>query len=126
MAVLLRVPEVEDPDFIAEMSYAEGAVLKLVGSADRTALAALGELFAAVHDALGTRQARSVVVDTTEVDYLAAPCVRELIAWIERVQALAPERRYTIRLRGNPGLGWQTHGLAALACFDPELVRVEG
>ncbi|HLL25629.1 MAG TPA: hypothetical protein VK427_26010 [Kofleriaceae bacterium] len=125
MAVLLRVPEVEDPDFIAELSYVEGATLRLSGSADKTSTTALARLFAMLHDELRQRAARALVIDLHDCDYMAVPCFRQLLAWVEAVQELAPDERYKLRLRGNNGLAWQAHSLAALACFDTELITVE-
>lgn len=125
MAVLLRVPEVDDPDFIADVTYAEGAVLRLRGSADRSSTEPLARLFAGIHDELLRRGARAIVVDMTEVDFMAAPCFRQLLAWVNRVQEMESARRYKLRLRGNRSLPWQIHSLAALSCFDTELVSVE-
>jgi len=125
MAVLLRVPEVEDPDFTAEMSYADGAVLRLTGSADKSSTPALADMVAALHDELCRRGTRVLVIDLYDVDYMAAPCFRQLLAWVDKVQELDREQQYKIRLRGNPSLAWQAHGLAALACFDTELISVE-
>lgn len=125
MAVLLRVPEVDDPDFIADVSYVEGPVLRLSGSADRSSLEPLAQLFARVHDELCQRGARAIVVDLTDVELMAAPCFRQLVVWVDKVQALDAGHRYKMRLRGNKSVPWQTSSLAALACFDTELLSVE-
>ncbi len=125
MAVLLRVPEVEDPDFIAEMSYVEGAVLRLSGSADKTSVDGVAAMFGAVHDELCARGARVLVIDMCDVDFMAARFFRELLALVGRVQELELDKRYRIRLRGNRSVPWQTHSLAALSCFDTELISVE-
>jgi hypothetical protein len=125
MVVLLRVPEVDDPDFVAELSHAEGHLLRLVGSADKTTTEAIGAMLARVHAELCRRAARSVVVDLHGVDAMSARAFRQLLAWVESVQVLAPAERYRIRLRGNPALAWQQHGLAALACFDTDVVAIE-
>jgi hypothetical protein len=126
MAVLLRVPDVEDPDFIVEMSYAEGAVLRLSGSADKASVHAIATMFGALHDELCVRGTRALVIDMYDVDFMAAPCFRQLLALVGRVQELEREKRYRIRLRGNRSVAWQTHSLAALSCFDTELISVEG
>ena len=125
MAVLLRVPEVEDPDFIAEMSYAEGAVLRLSGSADKTSVDALAAMFDTLHVELCVRGTRALVIDMYDVDFMAAPCFRQLLTLVGRVQELERDRRYRIRLRGNRSVPWQTHSLAALSCFDTDLISVE-
>jgi anti-anti-sigma regulatory factor len=126
MAVLLRVPDVEDPDFIVEMSYSEGAVLRLSGSADRTSVESIGKMFTSLHDELCKRGTRALVIDMTDCDYMAATCFRQLLALVNRVQTLEPEQRYKLRLRGNRSVAWQVHSLAALSCFDTDLISVEG
>ena len=126
MAVLLRVPEVDDPDFIAEISYADGAVLRLTGSADKSSTDAIAGMFSALHEELCKRAARAVVIDMTNVDFMSAPCFRELLAWVTKVQEMDAAKRYKLRLRGNKSLPWQTHSLAALSCFDTDLLSVEG
>jgi anti-anti-sigma regulatory factor len=126
MAVLLRVPEVEDPDFIAEMTYVEGAVLRLSGSADRTSVESIGKMFVALHEELRKRGTRVLVIDVSDCDYMAATCFRQLLAFVNRVQSLETAQRYKLRLRGNRSVAWQVHSLAALACFDTDLISVEG
>jgi anti-anti-sigma regulatory factor len=126
MAVLLRVPEVEDPDFIAEMTYADGAVLRLTGSADKTATVAIAAMFTALHDEMCTSGTRALVLDMKDVEYMSARCFRQLLAWVGKVQELDKDKRYKIRLRGNPSLAWQKHSLGALACFDTEMITLEG
>ena len=125
MVVVLRVPDVDEPDFVAEVSYNEGPALRLAGTADKTTTEVFGEMLARLHGELCRRGARAITVDMHEVDAMSARAFRELLAWLARVQELAPAERYRIRLRGNPALPWQQHGLAALACFDPELITVE-
>lgn len=125
MAVLLRVPEVEDPHFVAELSYVEGAVLRLSGSADKTSVDVIADMFGRLHDELCQRATRAIVIDLRDCDYMAATCFRQLLAWVNKVQELDDDKRYKIRLRGNRSLAWQVHSLAALACFDTELISVE-
>jgi hypothetical protein len=125
MPVLLRVPEVDDPDFIAEMTSTDGARLRLSGSADKTTTEAIAGMFAALHDELREQGTRAVVIDMHDVDFMAAPCFRQLLAWVGRVQELDAAQRYQIKLRGNKALPWQVHSLAAVQCFDTELISIE-
>jgi hypothetical protein len=125
MSVRLRIPAVDDPDFLAEVSYADGAELRLVGSANAGATAALAELLIALHIELRERETRAVVVDLHAMELMAAPCFNELVAWIERLSELGPDERYQILVRSNPQILWQQHTLDALACFDTRIVRVE-
>ncbi|HWU90096.1 MAG TPA: hypothetical protein VN253_22690 [Kofleriaceae bacterium] len=125
MSVRLRVPAVDDPDFLAEVSYADGAELRLVGSATAGATESLAALLKALDAELRERATRSVVVDLKAMELMAAPCFNELVAWIARLSDLAPEERYQILVRSNPQILWQQHSLGALACFDTRIVRIE-
>ncbi|HEY5937109.1 MAG TPA: hypothetical protein VIU61_20805 [Kofleriaceae bacterium] len=125
MSVRLRVPDVDDPSFVADVSFTEGAVLRLTGSADSSVTLPLGKLLADLHEELSAKQVREVVVDMTAVDFMSSPCVKSFLTWIEKLQELAPEGRYRIRMRSNPAILWQKHGLQALSCFDTDLVKVE-
>jgi len=122
MTVRLRVPAVDDPQFVAD--YDERArVLKLIGSADNATATALGRLFDDVHMELSDKHATQIVVDMRDLDFLGTACAKELVAWFEKLESAAD--RYAIKLRTNPSIAWQRTTLPALACFDPTLVTVE-
>ena len=125
VSVRLRVPDVDDPSFVADVSFTEGAVLRLVGSADSSVTAPLGRLLSELHEELSAKKVREVVVDMTAVDFMSSACVKSFLIWIETLQELPPESRYRIRMRSNPAILWQKHGLQALSCFDTDLVKVE-
>lgn len=118
------MPPVEDPDFIAEVEL-EPAVLRLVGSADTAATRELATLLHALHDELVARRVAEIVVDLRELDFMAAGGVRELVAWVARLEGLGAAERYRLRLLSNRTIEWQRHTLPALSCFDTDLVRVE-
>ena len=121
----LRVPDVDDPDFVAEVTFGhEGGRLALAGSADASASARFRELIDGVHAQLCGRRARAVVIDMQALDRMAAGCFRELVAWVGRLQQLAPAERYQIRVRPNPAIAWQDGAVRALACFDTSIVVV--
>jgi hypothetical protein len=126
VSVVLQVPAVEDPDFVAELTYRDGARLRLAGSADSAVAGVLGPALARVHDELRTRRERELVVDLRAVDSMIAACWRELVAWIVRLGELAPDERYRVRVCTSPAIGWQQHVVPALACFATDLVTVEG
>jgi hypothetical protein len=125
VTVRLRLPPVDDPDFVADVDYKEGAVLRLVGSADTGAIRELATLIQTLHAELLAKHVAAVVVDMTELDFLAAGCVRELVAWFAALEAIPAGERYKIRLRSNPAIAWQRHTLPALSCFDTSLVTLE-
>ena len=122
----LRVPDVDDADFVGDVKVADDGVrLVLAGSADSAASAGFRELVEGLHRELRERGARVVAVDMYAVDRMVAACFRELVAWVGRVQELPPAQRYQIRVRSNPAIEWQRNGLAALACFDTDIVVIE-
>lgn len=115
---------VDDPDFVVEMSYAEGAVLRMFGSADTGATGPLATLLDQLHVELLQRRTRVVVVDLHEVEVMVAACFKELLAWVGKLQETAPAERYKIRFRTNSAIPWQQHSLAALTCFDTESLTI--
>lgn len=121
----LRVPDVDDPSFVADVSFADGAVLKLVGSAGSSVTQPLGKLLGALHEELLGKQAREVVVDMVGVDFMISACFKGFLTWVETLQELPVGARYRIRMRSNSSILWQKHGLAALSCFDTELITIE-
>lgn len=122
MTVRLRVPAVDDPQFVADWDD-RARVLKLIGSADNATAAGLARLFDDLHVDLLGKQATQITVDMRDLDFLGTACVKELLGWIEKLEDLAD--RYTIKLRSNPTIAWQRTTLPALSCFDTALVTVE-
>ena len=114
MKVRLRVPAVDDPDFVADFDHGEVAVLRFVGSADNNATAPLASLLSTLHDELRERNTREIVVDLRGLDFMSAPCFSQLVTWLTRLQELAAHQRYRIRFRLNASINWQSHSLAAL------------
>jgi len=123
----LRIPEVADPDFTADVRFDEAsALLAFVGSADAGARTSLGVLLGDLHEEVLTRRIAVVVVDMTGLDVMAAGCVNALLAWLGRVQELDEAARYRITFRINRSVAWQGNAVKALACFDTDLVTIEG
>ncbi|MDB4953988.1 MAG: uncharacterized protein JWO36_1557 [Myxococcales bacterium] len=125
VSVRLRVPPVEEPDFVAELSIGSVAELRLIGSADSSAQRDLAALLVTIHGELCDHKCREVIVDMTSLDLMAAPCFKELVEWLYRLQELEPDQRYRIRFRSNPSILWQKHSLNALSCFDTDLLTIE-
>ncbi len=121
----LRIPEVQDPDFAADVVFGAEAVLRLTGTADAKAGARLGELLAQLHEELQAKTLRAVLVDMSALDAMAASCFNELLGWLSSVQDLAEAERYKIRFRLNRSVSWQANTVRALSCFDTDLVTIE-
>lgn len=125
----MRVPEVADPDFVAEVAFAPGGpagevALVLTGSADHSCKLPLRGLLDQLHAELSAHGHARVVVDMRALDAMAAPCVTELLAWLYRVQDLETHARYRIAFHINRSIAWQAGAVKALACFDTSLVTV--
>ncbi|MEO8703968.1 MAG: hypothetical protein ABI867_28215 [Kofleriaceae bacterium] len=125
MKIRLRVPAVDDPDFVADVAHGEVSVLRLLGSANTAATAAFGDLLETLHRELLAQKIREIVVDMRGLDLMCAPCFKQLVAWLERLQSLPGSERYRIRFRSNPTIAWQKHSLHALSCFDTDLIGIE-
>ena len=125
MTVRLRVPAIADPDFLADVAYGEITELRLSGTAETAATQPLGELIASIHHELRERHVNEIVVDMHSLEFMAASCFTELVAWLTRLQELAPDDRYRIRFRSNPTILWQKRSLRALSCFDTDIVTIE-
>jgi hypothetical protein len=125
MKVRLRVPAVDDPDFVADVAHGEVSVLRLVGSADTAAQAPLDTLLGALHGELLEQKTREIVVDMRGLDFMSAACFTQFVGWLQRLQTLPEAERYRIRFRMNPTIPWQKHSLDTLSCFDTDLIAIE-
>jgi hypothetical protein len=47
------------------------------------------------------------------------------VGWVAKINELGVDRRYRIKFRRNPSIGWQDRFLNTLACFARDIVIVE-
>lgn len=120
----VRVPPVDDPDFVAELSR-ESTVLTLIGSADPAAAAPLARMLEAIDAELCTSGAKQLVVDLRSLDHMSSPCFKQLVLWVEKLAEREPANRYHIQFRANPSITWQRYSLPALTCFDTSSIAVD-
>ena len=74
MSIRLRVPAIDDPDFLADVAYGEVAELRLTGTADTAATAPLSELLTSLHGELQERRVPEIVVDMRGLRFMNAAC----------------------------------------------------
>jgi hypothetical protein len=99
--------------------------LKLVGSAESDAMAALDDLLAKVHAKVVESALREVTIDMRELDFMNSSCFKAFVSWIGQVQDLEAHRQYRIRFLSDDNKHWQRRSLGALSCFAVDLIQVE-
>jgi hypothetical protein len=101
-----------------------GLALRLVGNADLRAAQAFGAFIREAEAAAVAAGLREVTIDVRELEFMNAVCLREVAAWVSRLQALPPDTRYRLRFVTDPGRHWQRLSLPMLKCFGTELVEL--
>ncbi len=99
-------------------------MLRMVGSADTKAQQPFGMLLAQIHEELVARKTPELVLDMRSLDHMGAPCLRQLLAWLNRQIELPDTERYRILIQIVPTIPWQ-QSLRALACFDTDTITIE-
>jgi hypothetical protein len=121
------LPFINDPDFTARVSVADGPSLQVLmnGTADMNTQKVLQVFLASVHACAIEHQATTVVLDMRGLDFMNSSCLKRLVNWIFVVRAELPERKYRIVFVPNPKASWQRRSLHSLSCMAPELVSVQ-
>jgi hypothetical protein len=98
--------------------------LRLVGNADLRAAQAFGAFVRDADAAAIAAGLREVTIDLRELEFMNAVCLRELAAWVSRLQVMPADTRYRLRFVIDPGRHWQRLSLPMLKCFGTELVEL--
>lgn len=116
-----------DPGKLTSTVDVEGSTLRVVlaGEADATAAATLEQLLGRVHARATEEKLREVLLDVRKVPFMTSLCLTKLIAWVGKIQELAPNDAYRVRLRSDERLLWQRKSLHALRCFAVDLITIE-
>lgn len=101
-----------------------GLTLCLVGNADLRAADALGRFVREADVAAIAARLDAVTIDLRQLEFMNAVCLRELAAWVSRLQAMPADRRYRLRFVIDPNRHWQRLSLPMLKCFGTELVEL--
>ncbi|MGA2447387.1 MAG: hypothetical protein ABTD50_01785 [Polyangiaceae bacterium] len=99
--------------------------LRLTGNADMTVVAPLTAAIKQVHVEAVRISANEVRCDLHGLFFMNSSCFKAFVLWITSVEALAPDKRYRIRLCSNPQLHWQKRSLIALQAMAESIVVVE-
>lgn len=95
------------------------------GEAGLRSVDTLHQFVARLHEESLRLRVSAVTFDLREVTMMSASCVKVLVHWLIKVENLAPENQYAIRLLGNGSHHWQGISLAALRCFAANVVTLE-
>jgi len=114
-------------DGFATSARVDGATVHvaMTGNADARAIEHLERFMPELHDATLAADAKEVVVDLLELEFMNSSCFKSLVAWIAQLQELDPAKRYHVTLLSSSVRRWQRRSLHALSSFAPELVAVE-
>ena len=122
----IEVPSIHEDDFVAEVVIGDRIELRLAGSADSGSSGPFTDLLGRLHNLAQRREQREVVVDMLGLEFMSASAFNGVVGWLTQIAELPPERRYQLRFRPNPDIGWQQRSLRTLSCFATELVAIDG
>ena len=118
--------DVHSGELYAQAHGGDGVItLKLTGTADAVSRPALNNLLGRLHNECNRAEARKVVVDLHDLEFMNSSCFKSFITWIVAVRRLPEAQHYRIRFVSNAALHWQKRSLHAISYFGGELVTVE-
>lgn len=113
-------------DFNAEAVTNGGhARITMTGNADLRVKDELERFLEQVHTRVEASGERELAVDLRSLEFMNSTCFKSLLTWIGRIQSLAEDKRYRLRILSNPEMYWQRRSLHALRCFATDLITVE-
>ncbi|HEU4409613.1 MAG TPA: hypothetical protein VFS43_30440 [Polyangiaceae bacterium] len=122
----LTVIEVKRDEFKTRTELCGRSVAAaFIGTADMLATKDLERYVRALEAEVRRLAVCEVVVDMRELYFMNSHCLKLLVSWIVRAEALAPPQRCTFLFRTHRGLPWQRRTLLALTALAESIVRVE-
>jgi len=115
---------IKDLDFEAAAELESTVQFRLSGNADGAIVAQLTTLIDDLHRRIVADHLREVAVDIRGVEFMNASCFNVFVSWLNLINELPPENRYSLRFSINPGIPWQRRSLRTLSCFATDLVQV--
>lgn len=120
------VQELKTNGLVSDTELGKSSItVKLVGSAETTAMAELDAFLRRLHRTVMDGKLLGVVVDVRALDFMNSSCFKTFVSWIGVVQELPPEQQYKVRFIADDKKHWQSRSLGALACFAVDLIRIE-
>jgi len=120
------LPKLECDDMTATSTLdGDDVRFALEGTADTQSRVALEKYVDQLHAEALRRAIKVVHVDLRQLEFMNSSSLKVFVAWLARLNDLAPEQQYRLVLHSNPQLLWQRRSLAALSCFAADLVTIE-
>lgn len=95
------------------------------GSAETESCRSLHDVLTGVHEEAVRTTTRTVIADLRALEFASSSCLKEFVAWLQRVQELDEEKRYHVVFKSDPRHSWQRRSLNALAAFASGVVQIE-
>jgi hypothetical protein len=77
------------------------------------------------HEQVIKREARRVIVDLAELDWISESAVTALVSWVLRIQREPPDKRYRVMFRINASVPWQRGTFGALVTVARGVVEID-
>jgi hypothetical protein len=123
----MNLGHIESEAFSASAGQADDVLeVTLVGNADLRVRQELADWLLSLHREALELQARRVVVDVMELEFMNSSCFKGFVSWLTEIMALPKEAQYRVHFRSNPETLWQRRSLHALRSLALMIVTVEG
>lgn len=98
----------------------------LAGNCDSSALASLEDFLGRVHAAGAGGRVRQVTVRCENLYFMNSSAVKCFVTWLSRVKTLPAADRYSVTVRTNRALNWQSRCFSAISRSAPDVLRLDG
>jgi hypothetical protein len=121
----IDVPVIETEELRSEATYvAPGVNVRLVGSAESSAMAPLGDLLGRLHGEAVRLAVREVTIDMRELEFMNSSCFKAFVSWVGELRDMDPGRQYRIRFLSDEHKHWQRPSLGTLRSVAADLVQI--
>jgi hypothetical protein len=121
----IDVPVIETEELHSEATYvAPGVNVRLVGSAESSAMAPLGDLLGRLHGEAVRLAVREVTIDMRDLEFMNSSCFKAFVSWVGELHDLDPGRQYRIRFLSDEHKHWQRPSLGTLRSVAVDLVQI--
>ncbi len=81
--------------------------------------------FAEVHENILKNGIKSIEVDIKELNFLNSSGIKELVAWIMKLESVPAAEQYKIKFLCNKDLLWQESSISTILFLNPDMISQE-